>query len=283
MGEARAEGLPSVYDYIDYRAFLRDWFEARKAQDDRFSYRVFARAGGLSSPSLLVHVKKGERNLTDLTTPAVCKAMDLNDDESAHFELLVTLDQAANEEDRVRAWEAITATSHFRSARTIEGAAWACIAQWYNAAIHELVKLDDFRPDPDWIASRLWPDLSAEQAKDALAQLRRVGLVVEEEGSWRNAEAALVTPPQVTDLAVETYHQSMLRHAADSIGAVPAASRHVGAVTVSVPLELVPRLKREIAAFERHILNLCDQAEGERQAVYQLGVQLFPLTTEEGV
>ena len=132
----------------------------------------------------------------------------------------------------------------------------------------------------------LVPEGSRVEEGDVIAELdvsetedRRV----QQEIAVQNAEAALVTPPQVTDLAVETYHQSMLRHAADSIGAVPAASRHVGAVTVSVPLELVPRLKREIAAFERHILNLCDQAEGERQAVYQLGVQLFPLTTEEGV
>lgn len=271
--------LPSVYDYVDYRVFLREWFDARKAADRSFSYRRFARDAGLSSPSLLVHVKKGERNLTERTTPAFAQALQLDEAASAHFELLVAFDQAATDELRQEAWEAIAATQHFRAARPIEGAAWACIANWQNAAVLELASTADFQEDPVWIAGRLRPEVTVAQVEEALAQLARVELLVHDDaGRLRPAEAALVTPPQVTGLAVKQYHSSMLAHASDSMSTVPAEERHIGGLTVAVPASLLPRLRQEVQAFERHLLNLCDNAGEQPDRVYQFGVQLFPLS-----
>ena len=35
--------LPDLYAYLDYRKYLEDWFDARKAANPRFSHRMFAR------------------------------------------------------------------------------------------------------------------------------------------------------------------------------------------------------------------------------------------------
>lgn len=277
-----SESAPSVFDYTDYRVFLKDWYDHRKATEPGFSYRVFARRAGLSSQSLLVHVMKGERNLTDASLEALCVGLELDEAERDFFGLIVAFCQATNDEDRTAAWEEVMATTHFRAARPLEGAVWSSVARWYAAAVHELVRTEGFRPDPAWMVTRLWPEADVNKVREAFEGLVDVGLIRREpDGTWTTVEVALATEPQTIGLAVSAFHRSLLHHAAAAIEAVPREQRHLGALTVAIPASVVPRLKREIAAFEQRMLSLCDHAEGERDSVYQLGTQLFPLTTPD--
>ena len=55
--------LPSVYEYLDYRQFLRDHFAASKKAKPQYSFRYFSRRAGLSSSNFLKLVMDGKRNL----------------------------------------------------------------------------------------------------------------------------------------------------------------------------------------------------------------------------
>ena len=82
---------PSIYRYLDYRAYLRDWFAARKAEDPSFSRREFARRAGRTSPGFLTEVMDGTRQLTAPTVAAVTHALGLSRAESTYFGSLVAL------------------------------------------------------------------------------------------------------------------------------------------------------------------------------------------------
>ena len=117
-------------DHLDYRAYLRAWFEAKKEHNPRFSHRLFARLAGQKSPSLLLHVMEGRRNLTARTTEAFVKALSLRAGEAQFFRLLVDLDQADSEEARNEAWDQISATRRFREARPIERGSVEYLSNW---------------------------------------------------------------------------------------------------------------------------------------------------------
>lgn len=85
---------PEVLRYTDHRVFLEDWFRWKKEQNPRFSHRLFARLAGQRSPSLLLSVIKGQRNLTDKTAEAFARAMGLSDSERAAFCMLVQLERS---------------------------------------------------------------------------------------------------------------------------------------------------------------------------------------------
>ena len=53
-----------VFDYLDYRAFLRDFYARAKATRRGFSFRAFSRKARLGSPNHLKRVMEGDRNLT---------------------------------------------------------------------------------------------------------------------------------------------------------------------------------------------------------------------------
>ncbi len=86
---AAAFGRPSALRASSYRDYLRQWFDWKKSTNQRFSHRVFARLTGLRSPSLLLRIMQGERNLTPHTLPAVCRAMALSPVEAEAFSALV--------------------------------------------------------------------------------------------------------------------------------------------------------------------------------------------------
>ena len=272
--------LPSVYDFLDYRRFLADWFRGKKHDNPRYSYRLFAQKAGQRSPSLLLHVIEGQRNLTAATTDAFIAAMALSAADARFFRLLVALDQAATNEERNAVWEQIAATKRFRDARTIEGAAFDYLSNWYLPAIRELAQRPDFVDDPDWIAATLRPRITPKEAKEALERLQTLGLLVQDaDGLWSPADASVVTPPEVAHLAVENYHRGMLARAADAIRDFPPDQRHLIAITVAAPESLVPRLKEEANGFLERMMNLCDDAGGaDVDRVYQFNLQLFPLS-----
>ena len=91
---------PSALKARCYRGYLREWFDWKKSVNRHFSHRVFARLTGFKSPSLLLRVMQGERNLTHQTLPAVIRAMALGPEEAAAFGALV---RASWAESRTRA------------------------------------------------------------------------------------------------------------------------------------------------------------------------------------
>ncbi len=269
---------PDIFTYLDHRAFLSDWFDAHKAVNPRFSHRLFARLAGQKSPSLLLAVIRGKRNLTDATTRAFARAMKLDSEESVFFADLVRLDQADGTDDRNRAWGRISASRRFRQARALDGKAFDYISHWYIVAARELAALGGFRDDPAWLARQLRPTITLSEAKRALETLKALGMLEERDGTLHPAESTVVTPHEVAGLAARNYHRGMLGLAQDSIERFPPDQRHLGALTVSVPESLMPRLKEELASFQERVLDLCDSADGAPDRVCQVHLALFPLS-----
>lgn len=271
--------MPSIFEYLDYRAFLGDWFAARKAADKRYSHRRFARRAGVSSPSLLSEVIAGRRNLTTRTEEGFLRALALDHDSARFFTALVAYDQAATVEERNAAWQRVSASRRFREARPIADGLVRYLSCWYLPAVRELAHCDGFRGDPAWIARTLHPRITEAQARDALETLTSLGLLqADPRGRLRPCDVSLVTPHEVAGLAGHNYHQAMLARAAEALSTVDYRERHFCGVTVAVPRHALPKLKDELDAFQERLLELCDQQVDEAEQVFQLSLQLFPLS-----
>ncbi len=270
--------IPKLSAYLDYRAYLRDWFDARKAANPRFSHRAFVRRVGQKSPSLLADVIARRRNLSPELARDFATAMKLEEEDARLFADLVTLDQATTPDERHEAFRKVAATRRFREARQVEGDSYAYLAHWYIPAVRELARTEDFVAEPAWIAARIRPEITPDQASQALDVLGRLGMLVEEDGRLVQAEGAIVTPREVSGLAVHRYHAGMLELAAESIPRFKAAERHFMALTVCIPEALLPELKAELNSMTERLLELCDGAQQPSQRVYQVHLHAFPLS-----
>lgn len=266
-----------IYRYLDYRKFLADWFREKKEVNPLFSHRAFARKAGQASPSLLLHVIEGKRNLTPVTQEAFVKALGLKAEEIDFFAALVNLEQAETQEERNRAWEQVRATRRFREARRLEGESVEYLSAWYYPAVRELALCQGFVADPDWIAATLRPRIRPAQAKKAIELLIALGMLKPEGDRLVPSDASIATPHEVAALAAYNYHRGMIERAQDALEA-PPKERHYCALTVAVPESLLPRLKRELDAFQERLLDLCDGNTDPKQRVYQINLQLLPLS-----
>jgi uncharacterized protein (TIGR02147 family) len=270
---------PDVHNYLDYRGYLSDWLQWKKAESPRFSHRGFVRRVGQKSPSLLVDIIAGRRSLTTDMVSLFSKVMKLNAEERRFLELLVDLDKADTPEKRNQVWERISARKRFQEAHAIEGDSFRYLSDWSYPAIRELALRPDFQPDAGWVSGMLRPRISKSNAQKALDALFELGMLVRaENGLVSQADGAVVTPREVLGLAVHNYHQGMIERAKDGIVNFKAAERHYTGVTVCIPEALVPRIKDEINAFAEKLLELCDGSEDTAERVYQFHLMAFPLS-----
>src|SRR6266436_101875 len=105
--ESKSLCLKNVFEYDNYRTYLKAVYESSKAMDKKFSYRYFSRLIGFQSPSFLKHVIEGKRNLSLVSIEKFVLAFKLNKEQAHFFKNLVFLNQGTTVEERHRFSEEI--------------------------------------------------------------------------------------------------------------------------------------------------------------------------------
>jgi len=271
---------PSVFDFLDYRAYLRAYYEAQKRSRAGFSFRTFSKRASLRSPNFFKLVMDGDRNLGSETVPKFADAMGLVGSEREFFADLVAFAQAEDAAEKNRAFERIAASRRFRTARRIDGLLLTYLSHWYHPAIRELAASKGFREEPKWIAKQLRPAISPSQAAQSLELLQSLGLLQRDvHGRLVHAEPTLTTEHEVTAIGAANFHRQMLARATESIDNIPAKLRDLAALTVCVSPQTAALVKQRIHQFREAITEICD-AESDGAVVYQLNVQWFPLSRD---
>ncbi|MET0412470.1 MAG: TIGR02147 family protein [Polyangiaceae bacterium] len=271
-----------VYDFLDYRAYLRAYYEAAKRTRPSFTFRLFSKLAGLRSPNFLKLVIDGKRNLGADSVQRFSDALGLEGADAEFFADLVAFGQATSLGDKNRAFERLSASRRFRAARRIDGDLFAYLSHWYNPAIRELAARSDFSEDPRWIAAELRPRISPAEAAQAMKLLLSLGLLVRDPDSGRvqRGEPTLTTEHEVRSLGAAAFHRQMMERAAQSLDTVPREQRDLAALTVCISDETVALVKERIHQFREMLTELCD-SDTKGTVVYQLNVQWFPLSSNE--
>jgi uncharacterized protein (TIGR02147 family) len=270
-----------AFAYLEYRTFLRDLFEQKKALKAGFSHRAFSRRAGLKSTNYLHLVISGQRNLTGGAARQFAKGFGLSKEEADYFCELVLFNQATTAEERGRAYERLGRFSKFRSAHQLAAAQSEYHALWYLPAIRELAASAAFSDDPKWIGKALIPPISAAEAKRGVARLEELGLLVRDaKGRLRQATEVVTTGSGPLGHQVVAYHRAMMERASESIDRVPRDEREISSLTLCVSQEVLFRLKERIREFRKELLAIAE-LEGKPERVVQLNFQLFPLSRRE--
>jgi uncharacterized protein (TIGR02147 family) len=267
-----------VYAYLDYRAFLRDHYAAKKQGSRAFSYRAFSKRAGVASPNYLKLVIEGQRSLSPKMAERFANACGLDQDASRYFVHLVTFNQAKTTTERAEAYDKLTGFQRYRQAHKLELAHAAYYSDWYMPAIRELAASAQFRDDPEWIADQLVPKVTPLQAQRALETLIELGLLLRgPNGRLQQADALVSTGPETRGLHIVAFHRAMTQRAIESIDLVPAAERDISSLTLCLGRGGLATLKTRLQRLRRELLEL-SALETDPEQVVQVNFQLFPLS-----
>lgn len=273
--------IPDVFEYRDYREFLRNYYAQNRAAGAAVSLRVFSRRAGLRSPNYLKLIMDGKRNLTSEMAVRFAQAVGLHNGALAYFCDLVAFNQAKTSEDRDLAYQRLARFPRYRKTHTLDAAHARYHAHWHLPAIRELAARSDFSEDPKWIADRLMPRISVREARAAVSTLQELSLLVRDEaGKLVQAEELLETPDAPLGHHVANYHRAMIRQAIDAIDRVPREQREIASLTLCLSPDQAHELKLDLERLRQDLLQKYAVRQ-DAQRVIQVNIQMFPLSSEE--
>jgi len=281
---AGVASLPSVFEFTDYRTFLNAFYAAKRAANPAYSMSAFARRAGLGANSrgYLKLIIEGKRNLTAHTLRRFTDALGLGAKASLYFENLVYFNQAKTPQDRDYYFQRLTLAAGAERSSQFEllQSQYLYYSNWYLVPVRELVGLDGFREDPEWIASSLRGKITRKQAQEALAVLERLGMIVRESstGRLRQAEPLVKYSGGVFRSSIQKFHIEMMERAKESLIDDPYEEREASCVTLACDGSRVPEMKKAIAEFRDRMNLEFGENSRENNAVIQLNVQIFQMT-----
>jgi uncharacterized protein (TIGR02147 family) len=273
---ASAVAPPSVFEYLDYRRYLADWFTAKRIGDAHFSLRAFALKAGLplSNSSFFSKVIAGKRNLTLDQQFRIAKAIKLPADEIKYFGVLVQFNQSKDPEGKKHFYAELA--KHGQSkARIIDKEGYDYYSRWQNSIVRAFFGIEQKEGNPAAIGRRVFPQVPAQEVEDAIKLLLQLGMISKTANGFALRDPNIATERENKDFVGKLRILEMLRLAQDVFNHVPPKDREYSAMTVYISEQGYQALKDRIRTFRQEVKAIVGADQGEDR-IYTLGMQFFP-------
>ncbi len=256
---------------------LRRALVNRVSRNPSYSLRAFARDLGVSHAYLSM-VLSGKRPVPVKRAFHFSQTVGLGQEETlaflascrkAHFDAKPELAKPASPKEP----RAVTGDEFFR----VQLDQFKVLSEWYHLAILDLTLLDGFEPSERWVADRL--GLTLEEVRGAVARLKRLGLLSITRGRWIKRHKTIAVPTAQSHQAVRRFHQQMIEKALEALSSGTQEDferRDITGTTMAINPARLAEGKKRIQRFRRSLLKYLTR--GECTELYQMNVQIFPLT-----
>lgn len=268
---------PQIKNFLDYREFLRAWYDFQKSENPHFSYAVWANKAGFKSRSFIRLVMLGKRALGVDSIPLMLKSLGLHGDDSKYFTNLVYYSYANNFESRDHYFNEILKLS--KGASSLVKDSYRFLAHPKTTRVHLLINLKGFNATIENLAHSL--DLSISEVKDILENLVQLGLANQDkEQVWRGAIENIKLPEELGNLALQSFHSHSLKEAQSAIQLSPSV-RHYESLTFFLDSSQYIEATNELKQFTNYMARKYQSASNSHSSkIYQINLNLIPASKE---
>ena len=171
--------MVNLFEYLNYREFLRDSYEERHKGDWRFSHRYIADRAGFDA-SMFNKILQGKRNLTSRLVSVFADIFCNDDREKAYFADMVAFNQAKNHSESRQYLEKLVATKECK-VENVAKDQFEYFDHWYHAVIRELVTFYPYVGDDSALGLMVRPPITASQVRSSIALLERLSMIKKNE------------------------------------------------------------------------------------------------------
>ena len=269
---------PNIFEYLNYREYLKSYYNHTKQVNKNFSHRYFCKRIGFSSTASLFLIMEGRRNMSKGTVPRFIKAMELCKKERQYFETLVSFNQAKDQESKRYYLELLYNLKENKIGKPIEDHQFEYLSAWYYPVIRELVLLPQFEENPGWIRNQLGNRISIRQARETLARLENMGFIKRDEnGKLVQADLNLTTNDEVKDTVIYHFYQQMLTLAKDILSQTSGNGNEISGITMAVSKRQFEEIKKMVRDLENNIMGFLETNAEIPDTVSQLNIQFLNL------
>jgi uncharacterized protein (TIGR02147 family) len=271
----------SIYKFVDYRSYFRDYYNQRNKTDRRFSHRFLSDKLGDKSPSFFLKVIQGQRRLTDEQLERIAKLFDLDREETRYLLCMYRYGAAKDNSEReyhLGLMAAISTPS--RKELGVETSDF--YSDWYHSAVRALLGILDIADDLTPITRRLKPTLSIQQARQSVLLLERLNLIAKNEhGFWKPKENLIVFKSPIQDAKMRAYRLKCLDLAKMAVSA-PQLSYppQFYTTTMTVSEDALDLIRKNLTKFRSEVRTIVSRDNHPQTRVVQLQDVLLSLTDE---
>lgn len=273
------EIVEKIFEYDNYRFFLKDYFQEQKRLKESFSHRSFAKKAGFASSSFFSHVVDGKRSLTDSSLEKMTKGLSLRGRKATFFQHLVQYNQADTIEKREKLYHKLNRIRHSSKAFEITEEQWRYYENWYNPVIRELA------PSPEWkgnfkkLGELVVPIITPEKARESLELLLEIGMLTEKNGKYHQTQE-IVTAKEVPAVITRKMRRKFIHLAEEAMENLPIEERLISGVTVTLSENQYRRVEEKLNEIRQLILAEGVGETNDTGKVYQVNFQAYPLSDE---
>lgn len=249
-----------------YKKKLKDEFSLRQRKSASYSQRAYSRDLKMH-PSTLALVLNGKRPIPKKNIDHIVLYLSLSPTEEFLFR------ESAN------SYKSLTENNNINykllDSYLVDETHYKIIAEWEHYAIITLLELDNFISTKENISNRL--NLNTSRTEIILRNLIDANLIKKDKfENYVLTKGKLRTTEDVSSKALRTSHKETMEIGINKIDEIPMQYRDFSSTTIAVSLKNLPKAKKIIRDFRKKISSLL--SDGKKTEVYQLAVQLYPLT-----
>ena len=259
-------------DHLDYVDFIKREYANRKNLNSAYSLRAYAKSLGLavSGLSSILNKKSG---LSEKMAQKIAVEIELDEVEREVFLNLVNSEHSRDKQKRVDAKDRLNTLKNKKKYEALSTNHYNLISEWYYFAIINVMDLTHFDGSAEFIAKQL--NLDKLLVVKALEQLAQLSLVSNNYGLYKLEQNNLSTTQDIASSAIKNSHMQRLKMAMHSLQKDSVEQRDISSISMAIDIAKLPEAKKKIKEFRRELSAFLES--GDRNAVYNLNIQLFPL------
>lgn len=270
-----------VASFLDYREYLVAIYQYLK-HHHKISWTRFAECLGFGPTNVLHLICIGKRPLSTKAAQKIAPQLLPKVHQREYFIALTKYQNCRDPRQRDQQFNTLLRLKNRILTSAEDRTILEYFSAWYHPVIREMTFMQEFKSDPEWIAERIFPRIRPEQARKSLDLLVELGLITFDQIRQRHVATSqtISTGDEVASIAIVKYHQESINLGRESLTSVEQIRRDVSAITICVSETTAQQIKNEIQLFRKRMLSIADNQQDGNQ-VYQLNMQLFPLTRGE--
>lgn len=268
--------MKKIFEYLDYRDYLREFYEEKKAENPFFSYKLFGRMVDIDQ-SYLAKVLVKVRHIAEKSIKKFIGYFKFSRQEGEYFETLVHFIKAKSDKESKLFFEKLLSFKDIKRNILTENQ-YKYYKKWYYSAIRSLLQFYDFQGNYNKLAEQLRPPISVKEAKQAINLLERLQLIKRDtNGRYELVDKAITTGKEWQSLAIQSFQEETIEMARESLARHKKELRDISTITMNMGPEDLQRLKELIQQFRNTVIRYVNN-NASPESVYQMNIQLYPLT-----
>ncbi|MFN8791392.1 MAG: TIGR02147 family protein [Bdellovibrionales bacterium] len=280
--------VPDLNSYMDYRKYLADFYaykrEITKKDLRPYSYQMFSAAANIKSPQYLRLIIDGKRNLSGDMVGKFAKALSLNKEQSDQLKMLVQFTQATDPAERNRYLKELMEMRVSQKIKSgeIDSKTFEKIPGWVTWILYSMVDQKGVNFDPQQLKQLLGEKATLEEITESLEKLLESGELKKDEltGEIKKARPLMENADNIPVALVRKLQAELLYLGMESLFQDDPMEREFGTVTLSLTEKEFEEIKFKLRQMRKQLTkdNSIARAQAPGERIYQLNIQLFPVT-----